>query len=220
MRQRLPGCFFVAIGSLFPVLGFAMAELQRRAFVEAIEVPAQIVGHEVKVHQDAEGEVMYGPVLKLRYLADGMPEFGEGMFPMDEYSSEDWAQEQLREWPVGKKVTAWASPQALDKAYVVRRASAFPYILILMPTVFVAVGVMFLLFPGGPGKTYTPGTPWAARTFWIVWNASGLAAAAHYFPQPGAFNAPGIALFGIYLGIGAIPLLLAARAWSRGPGRA
>lgn len=196
------------MGSLFPAIGFVMAEQQRRAFAEAFEVPALIVAHEVRFHEDSEGHPMYGPVLKLRYLADGMPETGEGLLAMEVWSSQGWAEDQLKPWPVGKKVTAWVDPKNLGKAYVVREASPIPYLFVLFPTVFMAAGATFMLFPGGPGKVYTPGTPWAGRTFFIVWNAVGVGSAVHYFIQPGAWNAAGIALFGIHFGIGVAPVVI------------
>jgi hypothetical protein len=208
MKKRLPGCVFLFIGSIFPLVGGVLAEQQRRKFASWIEVPAEITGHDVRFHTDSDGDAMYGPVLKLRYLADGMPPEGEGLLAFDVSSSEGWAQDQLAAWPVGKRVTAWADPQHLEKAFVVREVSPLPYVFILMPMVFVSVGAMFLLFPGGEGKVYTPGTPWAGRTWAIVWNGAGLVCAAHYFSQPGAWNLGGIALFGIYLGIGSIPVVV------------
>lgn len=206
VKRRLPGCVFLFMGSLFPTIGFVMAEQQRRAFADAFEVQAQIVAHEIRVHEDSEGRPMFGPVLKLRYLADGMPETGEGLLAMDVWSSQDWAEDQLKPWPVGKTVTAWVDSKNLGKAYVVREASPIPYLIVLFPMIFVALGAMLCLFPGAEGKEYKPGTPWAGRTFLIVWNAVGVAAAVHYFSQPGAVNAGGIAVFGTYLGIGLAPV--------------
>ncbi len=101
-------------------------------------------------------------------------------------------------------MTAWADPQHPEKAFVVREVSVIPYFVILAPMIFVCIGATFVLFPPGEGKVYQPGTPWAGRTFWILWNAVGVAAAIHHFIQPGAWNVGGIALFGIYLGIGGL----------------
>jgi len=210
MKRRIPGCLFFVMGSIFPVLGGMVAEQQRRMFADWIEVPAEVVGHDVTFHDDGEGGLAYGPVLTLRYLADGMPPTGQGLLTLDMASSESWAQEQLAAWPVGKRVTAWADPDNLERSYVVRVVSPLPYVIMLFPMIFVSFGFMFLLFPPGEDKVYKPGTPWAWRSFLFAWNAVGIAAAAHYFSQPGAWNAGGIALFGFYLGIGALPLAVAA----------
>ncbi|MCE9581820.1 MAG: DUF3592 domain-containing protein [Planctomycetes bacterium] len=216
MKKRLPGFVFLFIGSIFPLVGGFVAEDQRRKFDHWIEVPAEIIGQEVNFHTDSDGDPMYGPVLKLRYLADGMPETGDGLFAIDTMSSEEWAKDQLAAWPVGKRVTAWADPEHLEKAYVVREVSVLPYVIMLAPMVFVSFGAMFVLFPGGEGKVYTPGTPWAGRTFVIVWNTVGIACAVHYFTQPGAWNAAGIALFSIYLGIGFVPVVVMVKRAIRG----
>lgn len=216
VKARAPGCVFLVIGSLFPLLGAWMAEDQRHKFATWVEVPAQVVAQEIREHSDSDGDPTYGPVLKLRYLADGMPAEGEGLLAIEMSSSEGWAKEQLAPFPVGARITAWADPAHPERAFVVREASVIPYVLILVPMIFVCVGAMFLLFPPGPGKVYEPGTPWAARTFWIVWNGAGIAAAAHYFSQPGSLHAGGIGVFGAYLGIGFLATgILARRALSK-----
>ena len=208
MKKIFPGCLCLLLGSAFPIIGFTMAEDQRRMFAEWIEVPAEVTGHEIRFHHDSDGDPMYGPVLKLRYLADGMPPEGEGLLVMDMWSSEGWAMDQLAPWPVGKRVTAWADPELLEKAFVVREVSIVPYVIILFPMVFVCMGAMLILFPRVEGKAqYEPGTPWAGRTFFIVWNAVGIAAAAHYFSQPGAWNVVGVSIFSVYLGIGVLPVV-------------
>ena len=77
------------------------------------------------------------------------------------------------------------------------------------------IGAMLVLFPPGEGRQYEPRTPWAGRTFVILWNAVGIASAAHYFVQPGAWNVGGVALFGIYLAVGIVPIVLMTRRWLR-----
>ena len=42
----------------------------------------------------------------------------------------------------------------------------------------------------------------------LLLGLAGIAAAAHYFSQPGSTNAAGIALFSIYLGIGLLPVVV------------
>ncbi|NUN49269.1 MAG: hypothetical protein HUU15_10625 [Candidatus Brocadiae bacterium] len=217
MKRRAPGCLFFLMGSIFPILGGTVAETQRRKFAEGIEVPAEVIGHDVTIHDDGEGGLIYGPVLTLRYLADGMPPTGQGLLALDIASSDVWAQEQLAAWPVGKRVTAWADPNDLERSYVVRVVSPLPYVIMLFPMIFVSFGFMFMLFPPGEDRVYRPGTPWAWRSFLFAWNAVGVAAAGHYFSQPGAWNAGGIALFGTYLGIGVLPVLLQAWRWVRSP---
>jgi len=212
VKKRLPGCVFLFMGSLFPFIGAIAVEMQRRQFARLIEVPAEIVGQDVGFHETGDGMKTYGPVIKLRYLADGMPPAGEGIIDSDMWTPGGPAADPSRDWPVGKRVTAWADPDHLERAWLVRQVSPLPYLIILFPVIFMAFGVMFLLFPGEEGKkAYEPGTPWAWRTFLIVWNLVGIASAVHYFSQPGAWQAGGIALFGIYLGIGFLPVVLQLR---------
>ncbi len=45
MKRRFPGCLFLAIGSLFPILGATMAEEQRRRFNTWMEVPVVVTAH-------------------------------------------------------------------------------------------------------------------------------------------------------------------------------
>ncbi len=206
---------FLVIGSIFPILGATMAEDQRRRLTTWMEVPAVVTAHEIRSHTDSDGDLMCEPVLKLRYMADGMPPEGEGLLAMEMSSSESWAQEQLAPFPVGKHVTAWADPENPAKAFVVREVSAMPYVVILMPMIFVCLGAMLVVFPPGEGKQYEPGTTWAGRTFLILWNAVGIASAAHYFVQPGAWNVGGVALFGIYLAVGIVPIVVMTRRWLR-----
>jgi hypothetical protein len=229
MKRFFPGCIFLFMGSIFPIVGFSMAEESRVAMARWIQVPAEVMSHEIRFDVEPEelkaeaeeekaeaeetpGEKMTRPGLRLRLLADGMPPETEGMDAVDAGFFPIWDPEDLVRYPVGSKVTVWADPQDFKKAYMEKAVSAMPYTIILMPMIFVSFGAMFLLFPPVEGKKqYEPGTPWAWRTFLFVWNAAGIAAAAHYFSQPGWMNAGGIALFSIYLGIGVLPILVMAK---------
>ncbi|MEK7465894.1 MAG: DUF3592 domain-containing protein [Planctomycetota bacterium] len=219
MKRFLPGGMFFFMGAIFPFVGWSMAEETRSAMKRWIEVSAQVAGHEIlfeaePVQAEAELEEVTGgkasrPGLRLRYLVDGMPAEAEGLYSADLGLPTIWNPEDLAPYPVGRKLTVWTDPQDLTKAYLDRAVPAMPYVIILMPMIFVSFGAMFLLFPPVEGKKqYDPGTPWAWRTFLFIWNSAGIAAAAHYFSQPGSMNAGDIALFSIYLGIGVLPVLV------------
>ena len=229
--MKTGGILFILFASIFIGVGGTMAWRQDYKIRHWKPVDAVIVSCDVKRHEstDSKGHrsVSYSPEIAFCYQAGAHTLTVHGALPLSQSSSASWANGICNRFKTGQKVTGYVNPENPSEGFVLRQYSFFPYIFILFPMIFMAVGV-FVAFGAGARKTKPPtpvlrgewfdlkpsvriaGKRLAAWLTTILWGGIGAVACGHYFVMAARpYETVSLVMSGIYLALTAVPVGLA-----------
>ncbi len=225
--MKVFGCIFALFGLVFVAIGGGMAFKQHRKIQHAQSTTATILSTDIERHtstdSDGHTSTTYKPIVNYRYVVDGKTyECGDPL-PLSIKSGHAWARRIVRQFKVGATVDAFYDSANPSKAFLLARYSFFPYIFILFPSIFIAVGIGVAL--AGGASTRRPPRPVARNDGWfelaprwriaarrraaaigtVAWFGFGFSASGHYFAvaKP-PYETLALVLTGIYAGIGLI----------------
>ena len=232
--------FFVAIPAAFIAVGGKQILEQKHKLTRYAEADGQVVAPapevKIKTSSGRNRSTTYTPVIRYRYEIGSDVYRGERVFPVNSSIRKARAYEIVAQHPVGKAVKVHYDPADPGQAFLIRRWDFGPYMFVLFPMIHLAIGVG--LWASGLWRTsrksiepaastggwYELPTKWSIRKRrgpWAliaaIWFGVGGSACAHYFtdaPRPYATEA--LVVTPIYLALGLIPLIVAARYWSMG----
>ncbi|MFT5239623.1 MAG: hypothetical protein ACI9OU_002755 [Candidatus Promineifilaceae bacterium] len=173
---------FVIIFSLFALVfsgvGVGMAWHQHSKIENAVTVQAEVTAKRVERREsrDSDGHtsVTYAPIVDFTYEYEGLRYSGKDVYPMSMSAGKRWAHAAIAPFSVGQEVQAFTLPNKPHKAFLVRHYSFFPYIFILFPMIFLAVGLGIGLGSGASVKR--PPLPVTRDGGWFeIWPKRSLA---------------------------------------------
>jgi len=225
--MKIFAVFFILFPLIFLGIGGYLAHQQAQKIARVQPVQATVLSKRVEVSRNSDNEENYRPIVEFSFDYQGQTHTAENVSPIRISSSKKWADGIIRRYTVGQNLQAWADPKALDESFLERKASFFPYIFVLFPMIFVAVGVsMFKWTSGSPNTVPLPGDAQSGTEGWylyrpkanmaarlknaiitaMAWNGVGILATAHFLSVgTGLDNFSTIAL-PIYFALGMIPI--------------
>jgi len=138
-------------GLVMLYVGLTELAAQRRALTSAVAVEAEIVSSGVResCSRDSDTRLLrdnsttsYTSEVKFRYAVAGVIYESDMLRPtviVQGHASRDSAEEELRPFPVGAKVSAWVDPATPERGFLVKEGFAGPMVFtilgLLLPTV-------------------------------------------------------------------------------------
>ncbi|MCC5829824.1 MAG: DUF3592 domain-containing protein [Phycisphaeraceae bacterium] len=222
--MRKFGFFFTLIPLTMMAAGVGFAIYQHVMLVRYQPITATIERTWIDIQSDSDG-TSYAPKVDHRYEVAGQSHVGNRVFPLEVHSSSrSEAQRTINRFTVGQSVTAYYLPSSPSSSFLLKEPTFFPYIFVLFPMLFFAVGVSFMIGAPRISKTeedpkpaiegffeLAPSTSLIARLkasgfVTGLWWLAGLFCLLHFTGIGGRMTAfPSIAL-GIYGGLGLIGL--------------
>ncbi|MCA9074114.1 MAG: DUF3592 domain-containing protein [Planctomycetaceae bacterium] len=139
--------WFILIGytiTLASVIGIAYGVWevsdQRQRIITAQPVDAVVLRQRVEKKVN-KGFVQFTPVVEFEYTVAGNKHQSESTFPTESLGPEEWAEDVLKAYPVGKKVRAYVVLDDPTDAFLLPKYGPLPYVTILVSYVFVAIGI-------------------------------------------------------------------------------
>jgi hypothetical protein len=223
--MKLFGIIFTLFPMVFLGIGGYMAWDQDRKITHYMSVTAKVLSRTIETSTDSEGKTTYKPVVSFEFQVDGNKYTGRDIYPISMSSGHGWAQETINRFKVGSEVEAFCDPANPSSAFLLKEYSFFPYIFIMFPMIFVAIGTTILISAGASATN--PALPFSAEKGWfevrprkriasrkkagifatVLWFGTGGAAAYHYFSSASApYGTLAVVATSIYCAIGLIPL--------------
>ena len=223
---------FTAVPLIFVAVGTYMAASQHQKITTWQPVQATVLSARVEQHtsrdSDGRSSTTYKPVIEYRYEVDGRSYTCDKVTPLSETRSGGWARRIANRYKAGRACEAYYDPQAPAEAFLVREYSFFPYLFILFPVPFLAIGagvhIAVGASQGAPPEPVPCGGGWyeikptsriadrrrAALLVTVVWHGVGVLACGHFFTAAGPpYETLSIVCTLIYEALGCIPLSLA-----------
>ena len=226
------GAIFALFGALFMSIGIGLAWNQQHRIAVSLPMQAEVLAKRVDVktssNSDGGSSTTYKPIVEYRYTVDGATYNGDSVLPMSMSAGSAWAHRVIAPFKVGSTVEGFYHPTKPHKSFLLKRASFFPYIFILFPMIFVAVGVG-IAFGSGASKRNPP-TPVASTEGWyevapgrslqarrkaawigaLLWSSVGVIVCGHYFlvARPD-FETIAYVFSGIYAGLSLVGIGIA-----------
>lgn len=156
-----------------------------------------------------QSNVQYQPVVRFEYEANGQTWTADTIYPerfrIGGNLGRVAAKAPLDQFQKGQSVTAYYNPENPAEACLIPRPSILPYLLVLAPMIIFAGSVA-----GWPVPVQAASSRRKALLITVMWYAIGLLAATHYLFVAGWRPAgAGLAILGLYLQSGLIPLHMA-----------
>lgn len=220
----LVGLLFLGIPGVFLGVGTWFIIQQQHKLETWLPVPARVLSATIEVNRSSDS-TSYKPVVRYSYEVDGRSLQNDQVTILNMSSGRGWAQKILDRFPVGSECTAWHDPEDPAESYLLHEISFFPYIFVLFPQIFLALGGA-VVYAGltGAGKVTPPErahAEWfrlrdssspvrsakAARWGATWWLGVGGLACGHYFMhgEP-PYGALALIATGIYMALGLIPV--------------
>ncbi len=161
-RTRLVGVVVVGFSLLFLAVGGYLVYEQERALRSFESTEATVVGTEIDRDVDREvGEsdsVTYRPIVEYRYTVDGREYTAGNVYPGGTSARSDrgWAEGVVSDYSRGETVTAYYDPSDPSEAYLVRERDLTKFAFVLLPLVFLGVGLLLVWRAGWSGGDPTP----------------------------------------------------------------
>lgn len=161
----------------------------------------------------------YRPIVSYRYEVAGRPYRGSNILPNDAGSSirgnlgRIAVEATLERFEVGERTAVYYDPENPWKACLMRRPALGPYLTMLGPVV--GASVLIVVWPMRGARDSR-----RRKAQWIVamWYSVGVVAAVHYLWVAGAnFSGMALAVLGVYLQVGLVPLMFALPPATRSP---
>ncbi len=197
---------FVALFTIVPLIfvgvGGYLAWSQHHKITTFVPVTATVLSKEVERHtsRDSDGRTStsYEPVVKYRYQVDGQTYTCDVVTPLDDSGSSRWAHELIGRYQVNEETEAYHNPKEPHEAFLAKQYSFFPYIFVLFPMLFLAVGAGVAV---GTGMGRRRSEPWPVSGDWYeldpttriahrrqaalivacIWHVVGILTWGHYF---------------------------------------
>ena len=206
----LPWLSLLLVPVVFVGVGVWLAIDQERRLVMFIPVDAQVLssGVQTELAYDDEGDPyqIYTPVVEYQYEIYEQTHTSQQVTALSmSNQSESWARDIVARYPVGRAVDAYVNPNNPAEAFLLREASFFPYAIVLIAMLFVAVEavVCWRVFVKKKSRPVTHQRLIAAVA-WCWWGV-GLAAYAHYFWLSGPVSLAAVAVALLYFSVGMLP---------------
>jgi hypothetical protein len=133
---------------IFIVLGLGVAAVgvykvlgQDRQIRTFIPTEAWVDSTQLLNKRGSKGSVTYQPEVNYHYTYQGRVYQSSRTLVIEESSNNDWARSVLNRYPAGRPATAYVNPNRPGDAYIHREHTFIIYLLILIPSVFVGVGM-------------------------------------------------------------------------------
>ncbi len=226
--MKLFVALFTVIPLVFVGVGYHMVQEQHQKITTFQPVPAEVQSAHVATirSRDSDGDMRtsYKPVVRYRYEVDGRRHTSETVTVLDETMARFLAQGIVDRYAEGGQVEAYVNPEDPTDAFLLREYTFFPYVFMLFPMLFLAVGVGVGV---GVVPWRRPPEPQPALGEWYevrpvrrlkdkrnaalivaaTWQILGYLAYGHYFrvaePPYGWFA---VISTGVYIALGLIPI--------------
>ena len=168
---------------------------------------------EVSSRRRREFRFSYQPVVRFQFRAQDRQFTSDNLFPETPFSGLAyggniawfWAKLTLAGFRPGQETTAYYNPADPRTACLIRRPSALPYLIILLPLTVVS-GFLAYFWRSSRAEA-NDFKLMKARVIAVAWHSIGFASAAHYFYVAGThFGASGLMLFSGFTLLGLIPV--------------
>jgi hypothetical protein len=113
---------------------------QHRMITSARPVTARIVGHQTE-DLKASGFVAKVPLVQYEYTVDQKSYTSQKVTPAEFMLPDTWAESVFEQFPVGAEVEARYDPGSPDKAFLIAKYSAKPYLPLFVSLVIAAMGL-------------------------------------------------------------------------------
>lgn len=203
-------CLFCSVFAGFGIY-MAASQHQRITRFQPVEVTVLETEVETRDTRSRNGSgVSYLPVVHYRYEFGGETYEAKSVFPMDVGRGgrwgREWATSVVQQFRPKQTIAAYYDPANPAQAFLLKRASVFPYFFILLPSILGIVGLA--AFSGS--KVPLSESDKRRRGFWATsaWHGIGILAAGHYFLLAGeGYERLAVPVFGGYFFLGIAPLL-------------
>ncbi|MFO0877737.1 MAG: DUF3592 domain-containing protein [Gemmataceae bacterium] len=150
---RPPGCFFaifLILGLILTVVfGYQMVWLPLRVYLFFVQTECVVLDSRLEEHRDADG-LTHRPMFHIEYAAAGQLRRtwtydASGIFS----DGAQGHQAALRQFQKGQRYPCWYDPANPDSAVLTRTVSPWS-LMVLIPLLFLVIGVVGLLAPRSP----------------------------------------------------------------------
>jgi len=148
---------WIGMSLLFLAIGGYFVYEQEVALREHEPTEATVVGTDIERDVDRNvgepDDVTYTPKVRYRYEVDGETHTSTNVFPGGTPGRGDrgWAEEITSDYGAGDEVTVYYDPDEPGEAYLVQKRSYTKFAFVVLPLVFVAIGVALVLRDGSDG---------------------------------------------------------------------
>jgi len=228
--MRYLGIIFMIFSLIFMGGGGYQANKQASKIARAAPAQAVITGKRIETNLDNDGNTNYKPLVSFTFEFEGEAHSAENVHVIPMSSGQRWANRVLDRYSAGETVTAWVDPQDPSESFLDRTPSFIPYIFVVFPMIFFALGSGMVV--GDISKndtTPTTGDSASGTEGWfifkpkastqaklrgsiaaaIVWDGVGVLVLAHYVIVGGGFDRIAPFALPIYFGLGMIPVGMA-----------
>lgn len=167
-KQKGVGIFIFCFAMIFIVIGAQQAASQSHRLATWPAVRATIHSRGIVKHASSDGTT-WASEARYTYVVRGKEYECKQVTALKESASDSWAQGCIDLLPQGTDVTAYYNPNNPAEAFLLRRPAFVPYLFVLFPMIFIAIG-LWLIYP--PAKTLNRIT--------TIWLAVGLVVSIHY----------------------------------------
>jgi len=230
---------FCGIPLIFLAIGAQQILSERRKINTYQPIKATVISSKVETRtstdSDGNRSTSYEPVVTYTYSLDGKNYQCDDALPISGYSAgRFWARSIVKQFPSGKRTTAFFNPEDPNQAFLIKEYSYLPYVFVQFPLLFLMVGVTVGLAFRPPKRKLAPpkidrGQQYRLRpkrslfrrrlaAFVItgIWWGIGLATSGHYFLMAGNYETLGLIITPIYFAIGLIPMGMFIYYWLQG----
>lgn len=225
--MRYIGIIFMIFPLIFMGVGGYLANKQASMIARAIPTQALIISKRIESSRDSDGNTNYKPLVSFSFEFEGQAHSAENVHVIPMSSGQRWANRVLDRYPIGETVTAWVDPQDPSDSFLDRTPGFAPYIFVMFPMIFFALGSgmvvsalskndtaptagdsasgtegWFLFKPKASTQAKLRGSIAAA----VVWDGLGVLVLAHYVMVGGGFDRLAPFALAIYFGLGMIPV--------------
>jgi hypothetical protein len=99
----------------------------------------------VKTHYGNRGRTTYEPVASYTYIVGSKTYEGHDIFPLKRSLGESWARSVAHRLSTGKRLTGYYNPADPQNAYLLKEATFFPYVFLLLGFMVVNAILFFVL---------------------------------------------------------------------------
>ncbi len=112
---------------------------QERQIRTSQPIPATVTGQRTET-QKAKGFVLHMPVIQYEYTVKGRRYSSDVTYPADDFGRKQWAEDFLKDYPVGKAITVYVSPDDPSQAFLIPHRGSDPYLAVLVCIVVACMG--------------------------------------------------------------------------------
>ncbi len=205
-----PMCLLAIAGIVW---GWVQILEQHRLLSTALETEAVVVASEVEWHPDPTNDqkAEYLPAVRFSYTVGDDTHESSTASPARSAGRHAWAEQIVRQFPVGQKTTAYYDPIDPSTAFLLKEYLPDPYLLTGFACMFACFAIVFPASFFWPWPRVRAGMASAAV---VLYELPLIAAVKHYFDHAPTEHDQAVLWSTVAVGLGIVPLWLTLR-WRR-----